>query len=484
MNQFIKAGQQVRDKTTGQIITARDFGNGGQNFSQDFEPVTNAPVAPTNQGAQQPDIRRDENGNIATLTNPTETWKNKTVFMQTAKDIIKQKQSMNQDLNQASVYWKTLIRDTSPFGGVREPIASQTGTFTDERMRQLSPEDQASVRASRTSAVSANLEGIAEERKYREASTADTLQVLKDLWTEKENLSKEARDTTQAALDAKKTKLEIQKLSKEIGYQVDEDGNVIRDVTGASVQDIANTIKEIESSGDYKAKGASGEFGAYQFMPSTWESWSQEYLKSIKGPAMSLEMTPEYQDRVAQFKIQQWLDKGYTPEQIASLWNSGSPDWKGKVGTNSKGVKYNTPAYVERFRNVLAVNLPQDAEALELTDAVKTGLMSTAGLTNVDVKGYTPDDWILLKTTIRDSVLEEATVKINGGEGETGWKNGFTVRGVQIKGDDPALGELIRAQLVEKYGNMLDASEIDSIMLQSGFQKDNSLFSGQWKKAT
>ena len=47
---FIATGQKVKDKTTGTILTARDFGNGGQMFSDDFELVggtqPTAPITP------------------------------------------------------------------------------------------------------------------------------------------------------------------------------------------------------------------------------------------------------------------------------------------------------------------------------------------------------------------------------------------------------------------------------------------------------
>ena len=436
-----------------------------------WELETTAPI--------QPAIKRNEQGGIDTLVNPLEQWKNQTAFMQIAKDIIKQKQGMNQDIQASKAYWRTLIRDTSPFGGTRTPEAQLEGAFTDKKFRQLSPEDQASIQASRYAAGQAHLQGLGEEEKYREIQTKDTLQVLKDLWAEKENLSKEARDTEQAKLQAQKTKLEIQKLSKEIGYKVDDEGNVVQDLSNADVNSIISVIKEIESNGDYNAKGSSGEYGAYQFMPDTWNSWLQEYIQSSKinisdlGVIMSNAkfgaITPELQDAVATWKIQQLLNKGNTPEQIASIWNSGSPDWKGKVGINKQGISYNTPAYVERFKNVLATYIQQPGEQLELSSSVKTGLMQAAGLTNANVKGYTADDWILLKSTVRDAVFEEAIIKVKGGEGTTGWDKKIVNRGQEILDPDP---ELIKAKLIETYGNVLDTTDIDSIMVQSGYEKN------------
>lgn len=132
--------------------------------------------------------------------------------------------------------------------------------------------------------------------------------------------------------------------------------NPLADTSTATVDQIAETIKQLEG-GDYNARGASGELGAYQFMPNTWTKWSQEYLQGTGQAPQSLAPTQDNQDAVAKFKIQQLLSQGNTPEQIASIWNSGSPNPAGKVGTNSKGVKYNTPAYVERFKSVLSKTL-------------------------------------------------------------------------------------------------------------------------------
>lgn len=127
----------------------------------------------------------------------------------------------------------------------------------------------------------------------------------------------------------------------------------------SDASDIANAIKTVESGGNYNARGASGEIGAYQFMPSTWEKYSSEYAQSIGQGAQSLDMTSENQDAVAKFKVKQWLDQGYQADQIASMWNSGSPEYTGKVGINSKGVRYDVPAYVSK---VLA-SIPSKATA-------------------------------------------------------------------------------------------------------------------------
>jgi len=142
------------------------------------------------------------------------------------------------------------------------------------------------------------------------------------------------------------------------GYTMGADGSIQVDVSSATAEQIANAIKQIESGGNYKAKGASGEYGAYQFMPATWLSWSKEYQKSIGQTGFSLAQTPENQDKVAMFKIQQWLNQGLTPQQIAAKWNSGSEvGWENKIGVNKQGVAYNVPQYVNKFTTTLGGQL-------------------------------------------------------------------------------------------------------------------------------
>ena len=117
--------------------------------------------------------------------------------------------------------------------------------------------------------------------------------------------------------------------------------------TGSSdAQSIANAIKQIESGGNYGAKGASGESGAYQFMPSSWSSWAKTYLGDANAP-----MTPANQDKVAMAKIQSLLDQGYDARQVALIWNGGQP--VEKKGVNSKGVAYDSGAYANKVLGVL-----------------------------------------------------------------------------------------------------------------------------------
>ena len=110
---------------------------------------------------------------------------------------------------------------------------------------------------------------------------------------------------------------------------------------GSSAEAIAAAIKKTESNGNYNARGGSGEFGAYQFMPATWKSWAGQYLGNPNAP-----MTPQNQDTVAKAHIQSLIAKGYNAQQIALIWNGGQPIVK--KGVNKYGVKYDSGAYARK----------------------------------------------------------------------------------------------------------------------------------------
>lgn len=75
-----------------------------------------------------------------------------------------------------------------------------------------------------------------------------------------------------------------------------------------------------ESGGDYGITNRdSGAHGKYQILPSNWPSWSAE--AGIPGAPQ----TPENQERVARFKIQQYYNQYGNWEDVASVWYSGQP---------------------------------------------------------------------------------------------------------------------------------------------------------------
>lgn len=97
----------------------------------------------------------------------------------------------------------------------------------------------------------------------------------------------------------------------------------------------------------YTQKGASGEFGRYQFMPNTYKNYAQKYL----GDANAVP-TIENQNKIVYSFVKEKKAAGFNPSQISSMWNAG----EGKPnaykenyrGTNSQGVAYDTPAYAQK----------------------------------------------------------------------------------------------------------------------------------------
>lgn len=112
---------------------------------------------------------------------------------------------------------------------------------------------------------------------------------------------------------------------------------------------LAKSIRKIESNDNFRARGKSGEFGAYQFTNDTWNQWSKQYL----GRATPLESaTREEQNEVAYKKIKELKDRGFNVGQIASSWNAGEGRkdayLTGHSGVNDKGVAYDTGAYAKK----------------------------------------------------------------------------------------------------------------------------------------
>lgn len=120
---------------------------------------------------------------------------------------------------------------------------------------------------------------------------------------------------------------------------------------------LTKAIRQSESGGNFQAKGASGEYGAYQYTEPTWNKLASKY-----GVNSSLkDSTPEQQNEIAYKQIKEWKDSGKNVGQIASMWNAGEgePDaYTGKfsngqssAGTNKEGVKFNVPAYAQSVAN-------------------------------------------------------------------------------------------------------------------------------------
>lgn len=145
----------------------------------------------------------------------------------------------------------------------------------------------------------------------------------------------------------------------------------------------------------YQKRGASGEYGRYQFMPDTWKQWASE--SGINTPLEQASI--EEQNRVAYNKVKQWKDQGLTPAQIASKWNSGDENAykNAHVGTNSQGVAYDTPAHVMKVseayqqiknRGQLGGTYQAPPQTTEFTPATSTGYQNLQEQLGLKEGGY------------------------------------------------------------------------------------------------
>lgn len=147
-----------------------------------------------------------------------------------------------------------------------------------------------------------------------------------------------------------------------------------------TIKNLVRAIGRAETGGSkdpYNAKGASGEFGRYQYMPATWKEWAKEHLGDENA-----EMSMENQNKVAYNQVKKWKDQGLTPAQIASKWNSGGENtYKTQTpGKNEYGVYYDTPGYVRKvsqYYKELAGNTGQELSSPEMSVGSSSPEMST-----------------------------------------------------------------------------------------------------------
>ena len=115
-------------------------------------------------------------------------------------------------------------------------------------------------------------------------------------------------------------------------------------VTPTLAERIVYVIEQIETQGHPNCgniKGGSGEKGCLQFQPATWRAYSSALYGEV------LPITPEREREVAVFKVQQWLDAGYSPRQTFLFWNQGNPS-PCKSGVNKFGVRFDSCAYANK----------------------------------------------------------------------------------------------------------------------------------------
>ncbi len=118
-------------------------------------------------------------------------WSSWNRLMTDLEKLIKRKQEILQPTTQEEAYWKSKIKDTTPFWSVRDRVFYETSpswNFMDQNLRELSPSEQSSVRASRDAAAQAHLWRIAAEREYIGENAASAIKSLSTMINKKMEL--------------------------------------------------------------------------------------------------------------------------------------------------------------------------------------------------------------------------------------------------------------------------------------------------------
>lgn len=173
----------------------------------------------------------------------------------------------------------------------------------------------------------------------------------------------------------------------------------------------AIALQESENDGkpNYNAVGDAGTSkGAYQWQPGNFEA-------AAKAAGLDPnDFSPANQDKVAYSEVKAYKDKGYDPGQIASLWNSGSPNnWQNHVGTttiNGTPIHYDTPAYVKGVQKYYQ----------QLTGSQGTGVSSLLQQQDAQPTGSNP----LLQPQDDSSKLDQQIQQLTS-KGQTSQKPGF-----------------------------------------------------------
>jgi hypothetical protein len=128
----------------------------------------------------------------------------------------------------------------------------------------------------------------------------------------------------------------------------------IASLGGSNIARIASAIGQFESGGNYQAMGpdtggGNRALGKYQIMQSNLPSWSKQAL-GLEISQSDFLNSSDFQDRIAQFKMNEIFNKYGTVEDVASVWFSGKPL---EGAGNAKDVLGTTvPQYVRNIKSI------------------------------------------------------------------------------------------------------------------------------------
>ena len=101
----------------------------------------------------------------------------------------------------------------------------------------------------------------------------------------------------------------------------------------------AEAIKYVETKGNCNLRGADGEIGCWQIMPSTWKALTKKHLGEVKGYSTTTEEFIVYKEIQSLGNLK--------PQQVFLRWNAGGAT-KCSRGITKAGVPFDSCAYVKK----------------------------------------------------------------------------------------------------------------------------------------
>lgn len=109
-----------------------------------------------------------------------------------------------------------------------------------------------------------------------------------------------------------------------------------------NIQQYLAAVKQHESGGDYKSNSGDGAYGAYQFIPHTWNAMAQASGNGKYANGRADQAPPAVQDAVAYYMAQNYYNQyGHSWEMVARAWYDPA--------------KVNDPSYVPPGNNGLSI---------------------------------------------------------------------------------------------------------------------------------
>lgn len=159
---------------------------------------------------------------------------------------------------------------------------------------------------------------------------------------------------------------------------------------GGGVDQFMAAISATESGGDYNVTNSdTGAHGKFQIMPANWKPWAKE-----AGLPSNAAKTPENQEKVARFKMQQYREQFGSWEAAAVAWFAGPDD---------------AAAYAKGDRSMLGKS-DGNMTVGEYVERAKAGMASIPGVTQIPNK-YLPSSTVAVTDVDPAARTEELLIE-------------------------------------------------------------------------